>query len=152
MKSKILLQTHDAQMTALKITPKCDRTRISFKLKLYDETEKQIVAKEIVFTDVAAIEFRLNYFDNPIGAEVCGFYEIFDRAEKEKLLESNFAARKDEFLYHGDYDYDANEPSDILNYREPINKALKSLDEYHLYSQQTTGGFYLILSGAWKIQ
>ncbi|NLJ88792.1 MAG: hypothetical protein GX327_08505 [Epulopiscium sp.] len=58
------------------------------------------------FENVAAIEFHMNFFDNPVGAEAWGFYEIFDRAEKEKMLERNFNGRKDGFLFNGDYNYD----------------------------------------------
>lgn len=41
---------------------------------------------KIIFLDVAAIDFRINYFDNSIGAEGCGLYQIMDGKFVEKLV------------------------------------------------------------------
>ena len=48
---------------------------------------------------VAAVDFRVNYFDNMIGAEVMGLYQIEDRAFVEKLVKDIFERRKE--IYHG---------------------------------------------------
>ncbi|MBO5371824.1 MAG: hypothetical protein J6A75_03785 [Lachnospiraceae bacterium] len=145
-KSKLVLITHDAQLTKLKIIPKCYKTKVSYKLKIYDEKRKKQVKKIFTFKKAAAIEFHMNYFDNPIGAECCGFYEIFDIEEKKAMLERNFHNRKENFLFHGDYDYDAKDEHDLLNYRKDMEEILEKLDEYHLFQQQTTGGVYSILA------
>ncbi len=145
-KSKLVLPTYDAQLTELKIKPKHIKTKISYKLKLYDETLKQTVTKTLLLEGVIAIDFSMNFFDNPIGAEVCGFYEIFAEEEKKRLIEQNFLARREGFLYHGDYDYDEKEENDILNYRPSIEKVLKNIEQYHLYQQETTGGLYSFLT------
>ena len=150
-RSQLLLPTYDAQLTELKITPKRGNATISYKLKMYDEDLQQRVTKTIRFEGVAAIEFQMNYFENLIGAEVCGFYEIFQSERKQGLLERNFMARKDNFLFHGNYDYDPNEPHDLLNYRENIERVLRELDSYHFYEQQTIVGSYLILAKRWSI-
>ena len=150
-RSQLLLPTFDAQLTELKIVPKCDNTVISYKLKMYDEDLQRRVTKIMRFEDVVAIEFQMNYFENLIGAEVCGFYEIFQPKRKKSLLERNFITRKDHYLFHGDYDYDPDDQHDILNYRENIECVLRELDGYHLYDQQTIGGSYLILAKRWSI-
>ena len=151
-KSKLLLPTFDAQLSELKVNPKCIGTKVSYKLKMYDQEAQQNVTKVMCFEDVAAIEFRMNYFDNPIGAEVCGFYEIFSPKEKEELLERNFIFRRDGFLFHGDYDYDENNEHDILNYRESVEEIYKVISEYRLFQQQTTGGIYLLLAKGWSVK
>ena len=150
-KSQLLLPAFDAQLTELKITPRCHNTKISYKLKVYDENSQQKVKKIMQFEDVIAIEFQMNYFENTIGSEVCGFYEIFQQERKQSLLERNFISRKDNFLFHGDYHYDPDDTHDLLNYRENIEDVLRELDDYHLYDQQTTGGSYLILAKRWSV-
>ncbi|MBO5303097.1 MAG: hypothetical protein J6A92_03505 [Lachnospiraceae bacterium] len=151
-KSKLVLITYDAQLTKLKIVPKCHKTKVSYELKIYDEKLQRKVQKKLTFKKVVAVEFHMNYFDNPIGAECCGFYEIFDKTEKEAMIERNFKIRKENFLFHGDYTYDAEDEHDLLNYREDMEKILKRLDEYHLFQQQTTGGVYSILAKKWVLQ
>ena len=150
-RSQLLLPTFDAQLTELKIVPKCDNTVISYKLKMYDEDLQRRATKIMRFEDVVAIEFQMNYFENTIGSEVCGFYEIFQPERKQGLLEKNFISRKDNYLFHSDYHYDPDDPHDILNYRENIESVLRKLDGYHLYDQQTIGGSYLILAKRWSI-
>ena len=151
-KSQLALSTYDARLTEMKITPKCLNTKVSYKLKLYDETLERTVNRKMCFEGVAAIAFFMNYFEDPIGAEVCGFYEIFERDVKEKLLEDNFIARRERFLFHGDYNYEPDEPHDLLNYRESMEEVMEEIDQYHLYEQQTTGGVYLILAKGWRME
>ena len=103
-KSKLLLNTNDARLSKLKVKPKNQRGKVQYKLKTYDPESGQERKIKMIFRDVAAIEFKMNFFDNPKGAEVKGFYEVFDREEKEKMLKRNFEGRKEDFLYHGDYD------------------------------------------------
>lgn len=151
-KSQLLLPTFDAQLTELKIIPKCHNTKVSYKLKMYDEALQQKITKTMCFKDVVAISFHMNYFDNLIGAEVSGFYEIFQREKKEEMLERNFISRKNNYLFHGDYDYDPAERNDLLNNRESIESILREIELYHLYEQQTTGGTYLLLAKQWSIE
>ena len=151
-KSKLLLSTYDARLTDLKISPKCCNTKMSYKLKMYDETLQKKITKMMYFENVVAIEFSMNYFDNPIGTECCGFYEILEMQEKEDLLERNFISRRNGFILHGDYVYDEQEPNDILNYRESIDDIRKELSQYRLFQQQTTGGIYYILAKMWSMK
>ena len=39
---------------------------------------------KIIFQQVVAIHFEVNLFDNCIGSELCGFYEIFNVDKKKK--------------------------------------------------------------------
>ena len=151
-KSQLALSTYDARLTEMKITPKCLNTKVSYKLKLYDETLERTVDRKMCFEDVAAISFLMNYFDNPIRAEACGFYEIFGKDMKKELLENNFLSRRERFLFHGDYNYEPDDPHDLLNYRESIESVMEEIDQYHLYEQQTTGGTYLILAKRWRME
>lgn len=151
-KSKLLLSTFDAQLIELILYPKYNHTKVSYKLKIYEESLYQNVTKTISFEDVLAIEFHINYFDALTDIEVRGFYEIFEREEKEAILERNFLSRKNQILFHGDYNYDPKEPNDLLNNRESIECILKELDEYHLLEQQTTGGIYLFLAKKWVVE
>ena len=80
-----------------------------------------------------------------IGAELGGFYEILDEDLKRRMLEKVFQNRKDGYLVHGDYDYDQEEPADILNFRPPMEEMLGELEQYRLFQQQTQGGIYHIL-------
>lgn len=72
-----------------------------------------------------------------MGAELRGFYEIFQIKKKKEMVEKIFKNRLDVFLYHGDYNYDANEGNDMLNWREPIDELSNNIEKYHLYQQQT---------------
>ena len=150
-RSQLLLPTYDAQLTELKIVPKPNNTIISYKLKMHEEDSPQRVTKTMRFEDVVAFSFQMYYFENMIGSEVCGFYEIFQPGRKQSLLERNFISRKDNFLFHGDYHYDPDDPYDILNNRENIDDVLRELDNYHLYEQQTIVGSYFILAKRWSI-
>ena len=150
-KAKLLLQTFDAQLMELKIDPKCLHTKVSYKLKMYDEDTGRKVARVMRFEDVAAIGFHMNYFDCMTGSEVCGFYEILAREKKVELLEENFIRRRADFLFPGDYSYDAEDPHDLLNYREPLEDVLREIDAYRLFQQQTTGGVYALLAKRWTV-
>lgn len=67
------------------------------------------------------------------------------------MIEKIFQMRLEGFLYHGVYDYDANDESDMLNDRKPVDALLEEIERYHLYQQQTQGGIYYILSGGYDV-
>ncbi|MEM1485228.1 hypothetical protein V6615_10150 [Oscillospiraceae bacterium PP1C4] len=150
--SKLLIKTFDGSLLNLKIKPKCLNSTIEFDIKYYDyDGDESLIKAKIIFREVVSIDFEINFFDNFIGAELFGFYEIFNIEKKKEMIEKVFKARLDGYLYHGDYDYDANEENDILNYCEPINKMFENLEKYRLYQQQTQGGIYYILAGGYDI-
>ncbi len=151
--SKLLLKTFDGSLPSLRVFPQYNRTVVEFDISYYDyDDDGSSIDAKITFTDVLSIDFAVNYFMNCIGAELCGFYEIYDLAKKKEMVEKLFQERKESFLYHGDYDYQADDEHDILNYREPINRLYRTLDEYHLYQQQTEGGVYSILCREYAIK
>lgn len=144
VKSKLILKTFDGTMKKLNINPKSKDSKIEFHIKYYNE-EDILTKALIVFKGVIAIDFEINYFDNYIGSELHGFYEIFDTTAKIKMVEKIFNNRLKGVLYHGDYNYDLTEQNDWLNYRENLDKVVKEIDKYKLYQQQTEGGIFYIL-------
>lgn len=139
----MILNTYDAEMLNFKISQD-GLYRVSYDLIIHDEETGNIDLKNLIFLNVCAIDFRLLTF--PI-VEVSGFYEIYSLEEKRKILEENFIHRKNCYLYHEDYNYDAADEHDILNYREELDEFIEcDLDRCHLYEQITTGGVYRILA------
>ena len=153
-KSKLLIKTFDGSLLSLKVNPKCLDSTVEFDMKYYDydgKGDNSLIKAKILFSEVVAVDFEINLFDNYIGSELFGFYEIFDEEKKKEMIEKIFQTRLQGLLYHGDYDYDANEENDILNYRKPIDEIFKNLEKYHLYQQQTQGGIYYILAGGYEL-
>ena len=147
MKSKLLLNTHDGSLTQCRILPQSGDTQVEFAIQYYrrEEGEERNVSAVLRFSQVASVDLEVNFFDNPIGAELGGFYEILDEKFKRQMLEKVFCSRKDGYLFHGDYDYDPEEPADILNFRPPMEAMLGELAQYRLFQQQTQGGIYHVL-------
>lgn len=150
--SKLLIKTFDGSLSDLTLKPKCMDSTVEFKIVYYDyDGDKSLLKAKVLFHEVVAIDFEVNLFDNCIGAELCGFYEIFQVEMKKKIIEKIFRNRLDGFLYHGDYNYDSTEENDTLNWREPIEILFKNIEKYHLYQQQTQGGIYYILASDYEI-
>lgn len=150
--SKLLIKTFDGSLADLKLTPECAGSTVEFDIRYYDyEGDESLVQAKVIFREAASIDFEINLFDNVIGAELWGFYEIFQTEKKKEIVEKLFRNRLDGVLYHGDYDYDADDEHDMLNWREPIDELYKNLDTYHLYQQQTQGGIYYILAKSFEI-
>lgn len=153
MKSKLLRNTHDGSLTECKIRPQGDETVVEFAIQYYrrEDGEERNVSGVLRFSHVASVDLEVNFFDNPIGAELGGFYEILDEDLKRRMLEKVFQNRKDGYLVHGDYDYDPEEPADILNFRPPMEEMLGELEQYRLFQQQTQGGIYHILCKCYEL-
>ena len=153
MKSKLLLNTHDGSLTECKIHPQSDETQVEFAFQYYrrENGEERSVSAVLRFSQVASVDVEVNFFDNPIGAELGGFYEILDEKFKRQVLEKVFQNRKDGYLVHGDYDYDPEEPGDILNFRPPMEEMMGNLEQYRLFQQQTQGGIYHILCKRYEL-
>ncbi len=151
-KSKLLLKTFDGSLVKLEVKPKYLNSSVKFDIKYYDyDGDGSLIKAKIIFNQVIAVNFEVNYFDNCIGSELFGFYEIFCADKKKEMIEKIFNSRMDGYRYHGDYNYDPNEDNDILNNREAINTILLDLGKYHLYQQQTQGGIYYILATRYDI-
>ena len=154
MRSRLLLNTYDGSMTELKIRPQGEDAQVEFFLQYHrrERGEECPVSAVLRFCQVASLDFEVNCFDNPTGAELCGFYEIFDVDFKKQLLEKIFSNRKASYLLHGDYDYEPDNPADILNFRPPMEDTLGKLEEYRLFQQQTQGGIYHILCKRYELE
>lgn len=150
--SKLLIKTFDGSLLKLNIKPKCMNSIVAFDIQYYDyDGDNALIQAKIIFKEVVSIDFEINFFDNCIGSELCGFYEIFDNEKKKEMIEKIFQARREGHLYHGDYDYDENDENDRLNWREPIDKIVGNIGKYNLYQQQTDGGIYYILASGYDI-
>ncbi len=142
--SRLILNTFDGHMKDLKLKPKCLDSKVEFNIKYYNEAD-EIVDAVLIFYKVIAVDFEINYFDNYIGSELWGTYEITDRKYKIDMIEKIFQNRLKHYLING-YDYDESEENDMLNARHEYNKILKDIDDYHLYEQETMGGVFSIIS------
>ncbi len=151
-KSKLLIKTFDGSLLKLSLNPKYMDSTVQFDIKYYDyDNAGDIVEAKVLFKEVVSIDIEINLFANCIGAELFGFYEIFDVEKKKEMVEKVFLTRLDGYLYHGEYNYDPNEENDMLNWRKPIEELYERIDKYHLYQQQTEGGIYYILSSGYSI-
>ena len=147
MISTLLLNTCDGSLTEFKVRPQGEDTQAEFAISYYQRGNgaEDSISGVLRFSQVASLDLEVNFFDNPIGAELGGFYEILDDDFKRQILEKIFANRKEGYLFHGDYNYVPLEPADILNFRPPMEDVLGEMDRYRLFQLQTQGGIYHIL-------
>ena len=104
--AKLVLANYDARISKIDIKPKNKHTKIILSSRMYNEETDQKETVKLVFVDVAAIDFQINYFDNMIGAEVLGLFEIIDRNFIDVLVKEIFERRKEIYLLEGNYNYD----------------------------------------------
>ena len=145
-KAKLVLANFDARISNISLRPKNLSTKVTISCKMYDTSLKVEKLVKIVFSGVAAVDFRVNYFDNMIGAEVCGLYQIEDSVFIEKLVRDIFERRKEVYLLEGHYDYDENEPADMLNVMDLYGDFTKNRDSYSAYVQNVDAGVYVIVA------
>lgn len=145
-KAKRVLANFDARIPNISLRPKNLSTKVTVSCKMYEEASGEKKTVKLVFTGVAAIDFRVNYFDNMIGAEACGLYQVEDRAFVEKLVRDIFERRKEIYLLEGDYDYDENEPADMLNVLDLSGDFMRDMDSYSAYIQNVDAGVYIIVA------
>ena len=149
-KGKLILANFDARISDITIKPKNTRTKIIMKSKMYDESDEEKNVK-IVFSDVAAIDFRINFFDNMIGAEVLGLYQIEDKSFVDALVKNIFERRKEVYLLEGDYNYDEEDSADMLNVLDLGGKFGEESDSYHAYVQNVDAGVYIIVAKHFEV-
>ena len=149
-KGKLILANFDARISDIAIKPKNTRTKIIMKSKMYDESDEQKNVK-IVFSDVAAIDFRINFFDNMIGAEVLGLYQIEDKSFVDNLVKNIFERRKEIYLLEGHYNYDEDEPADMLNVLDLGGGFKQEADSYNAYVQNVDAGVYIIVAKKFEV-
>lgn len=151
MSAKLLLANFDGTLERLELLPECRETKAVFHIRYWDKQEN-LVEAVLTFFDVIAISFSVNYFDNPIGAELFGLYGMEDEEEKARLIRENFNARRREFLLAGYDGYDPEDKNDLLNNTEELDRILPEMRRYHLYQQQTQGGACRLLARSYSLK
>lgn len=144
--AKLVLANYDARISKIDIKPKNKETKIIFSSRMYNEETDQKEIAKLVFVDVAAIDFQINYFDNMIGAEVLGLYEIMDTKFIEGLVKENFERRKEIYLLEGNYNYEEDDEEDMLNSFDIMHTFSEEKDSYHAYIQNVDAGVYIIVA------
>lgn len=148
---RLLVKNFDARIPKIKIKPKGSNSKIIVFSKIYDEEVGRKIHIKIHFDDVAAIEFRINYFDNMMGAEALGLYEIEDVDFIDSVVKRNFERRREVYLLEGDYEYDSNDPADMLNVFDLSGTYEKEKDKYHAFVQNVDAGVYIIIAKGYRI-
>lgn len=149
--AKLVLANYDARITKIDIKPKNKNTKVILSSRMYNEENDQKETVKLVFVDVVTIDFRINYFDNMIGAEAMGLYEIMDREFIERLVKDNFERRKEIYLLEGDYNYNEDDEYDMLNSFDITNIFSEEQDSYHAYVQNVDAGVYIIVAKEMQI-
>ena len=146
-KAVCLARTFDGTLEKMTLRPKCRKSKATFRLEYYPPDQDTLCPGKLVFSKVAALDMEVNLFENPVGAELGGFYELFDETEKRSMVERLFQNRRACYLSTGHYaDYTPEDPSDMLNFRATVEELLGCLDTYHLYQLETMGGVFRILA------
>lgn len=146
-----ILANYDARISKISILPENKSTRVVMESKMYNESSGSTEGVSIVFTNVAAIDFRINYFDNVVGSEASGLYQIEDKRFVEKLVKEIFERRKEIYLLEGDYDYNETEHSDMLNTLDIYDDFFPEIHNYCAYVQNVDAGVYIVVAKAVQI-
>lgn len=145
-KAKLILANYDASISKIAIKPKNNHTKVIISTRMYNEETDRKETVKIVFSDVAVIDFQINYFDSMIGVEVCGLFEIIDRKFIEQVVKDNFERRKEIYLFEDYYNYDEEDEADLLNVLDVSGVFSREKDSYHAYIQNVDAGVYVIVA------
>ena len=127
-------------------------TQKVFSSKMYDEENGEKISVKIHFSNVSAIDFRINLFDCMIGAEAFGLYCIRDKGFIESITRGTFDRRKEVFLLEGDYNYDEDDEHDMLNCFDVLGDFSKNIDDYAAFVQNVEGGEYIIIAKQVRVE
>lgn len=148
---RLLVKNFDARIPEIEIRPEGSSSKIVILSEMYDENPDRKMNIKIRFEDVAAIEFCINYFDNMIGTEAFGLYEIEDTEFVDSVVKRNFERRKEVYLLEGDYKYNPGEPADMLNVFDLLGTYQKERKQYHAFVQNVDAGVYIIIAKRYQI-
>ncbi len=148
---RLLVKNFDARIPKIEIKPKGSNSKMVILSKIYDENENKKINIKITFNNVTAIELCINYFDNMIGAEAWGLYEIEDIDFVDSVVKRNFERRREVYLLEGDYEYDSSEPADMLNVFDIFGTYQKEKEKYHAFVQNVDAGVYIIIAKGYQI-
>ena len=96
-KANRILANFDARISKIEILPENRATKVVMESSMRDALSGRNRRVTIVFSDVAAIDFRINYFDNAIGSEAAGLYQIVEQQFAENLVKEIFERRGNEY-------------------------------------------------------
>ncbi len=150
--AKLLYPAFDGEGQQFTLWPRYAGSGCSFLLELWNEPEQRKQQVLLLFQQVAAVEVAQTLWDASIGANLGGFYELYGRKEKRKLLRRNCKRRKKGWLLPSGYDYDPADPCDGLNDQGEVNRLLGLLNDYHLYLLQNWGGSVLLLARGYEVE
>lgn len=151
-KAELILANFDARIPKIEIKPKNIDSKVVFSSKMYDEETEEKISVKIHFSNVAAIDFRINLFDCMIGAEAFGLYCIRDKEFIESITREIFDRRKEVFLLEGNYNYDEDDEHDMLNCFDVSGNFSKSINDYAAFIQNVEGGAYIIIAKQVRIE
>lgn len=149
---RLVVANYDARISKININPKNKHTKVIISSQMYNEETARKETVKLVFVNVATIDFRINYFDNMIGAEAMGLYEIVDRRFIEQVVKENFERRKEIYLLEGNYNYDEDDEHDMLNMIDVLDIFYEEKDSYHAYVQNVDAGVYIIVAKELQIE
>lgn len=149
---ELILPNFDTRIPKIEIIPQNIDSKVIITSKMYDEESDKEMTVKIYFDDVAAIDFRINFFDCMIGAEVFGLYCVRDSVFIESVSKIIFDRRKEIFLLEGTYNYDENDKHDMLNCFDILEEFRKNIKEYAAYIQNVEAGVYIIIAKSIRIE
>lgn len=141
-----ILANFDARISEIKIIPENRTTKIVIESKMHDQLSGESKIVKIVFSDVAAIDFRINFFDSGVGSEAAGLYQIDEKQFIEKLAQEIFERRKSIYLLEGDYDYCEKDPGDLLNTLDIYENFMPAINNYRVFVQNVDAGVYVVVA------
>lgn len=148
---RLILKNFDARIPKIEIEPNGSGSKIVVSSKMYDENDDKAIHAEIHFDEVAAIEFCVNYFDNGVGSEGAGLYEIADMDFVDSVVRRNFERRKEVYLLESDYAYNPSDPADLLNSFDLFGRYQKEKHTYRAFVQNVDAGVYVIIAKGVRI-
>lgn len=149
---ELILANFDARIPKIEIKPNHETSKVIITSKMYDEETDKKVPVKIHFDEVAAVDFRVNLFDNMAGAEAFGLYAVYNRAFIESVTKTIFDRRKEVFLFVSDYKYDENDEHDMLNCFDILGEFSKKIEEYTAFIQNVDAGVYIIIARNIRIE
>lgn len=145
-KGKLIFNNHDARLQKLEISPRNSKTIVNLFFRMFDPESKEQINVRVRISGIGAIDFRINCFDNMIGSECNGLYEILDPNFKNQLVKGIFDRRREIYLMEGDFKYYANDKDNLLNTFDTLDDYKKYFNEYHVLVQNVDAGTYIFMA------
>lgn len=142
-KANLLYHTLNGELTHVTVVPNIQKPDCSFRLEVLEEGERK--ALMLTFSEIAALEFSMNFCDNS-SEEKTGFYKVPGTKQKRKLLERNFKRRKKEWVMTRLRDAEKTEEEMNPEDRKELDALEEKLMSSNLYLLESCGGAWLVLA------